>query len=120
MSVELHQDPETGVISTPWGVMTHPTPAKIPGHPGEVVVGHVCLIDADVVAEMLATGGTGWGSASGVPDSVRDCIVGATTDGTRMFLNVAAQNGTWVWELHPAHWSDGGGPDGLMVGVWRD
>ncbi len=54
--------------------------------------GHLTFVGSDWIEALLATGKT-----------IRDtmgCLIAATTDGSRVFLHVWAENGHWVWVLH--------------------
>ena len=66
----------------------------------------VALLSMDDLVEAIRPGGAVWRGA-------RHTISRAG------FLRVECVNGTWVYELFPARWSDGeGGP--LYVAVWPD
>jgi hypothetical protein len=41
-----------------------------------------------------------------------------TAEGRR-FMRITADNGSWVWELHEAHWDDGE-KCSVYIGRWRD
>ncbi len=99
-------------IETDWGIIEHPTPDPVPDQPGHFVVGHLLLIDSRMVAELLTIG---------VPLTIPEGIAGAYLADLGVFFCLVDHNDQrFVWELHPAHWFDGGGPHGLLCGVWRD
>lgn len=68
----------------------------------------VMLILASNVAQALAPGGDRtWGGV----------VSTATRDG---IFRVDSLDGSWVWELFPARWSDDVDTPACYVGVWRD
>ena len=112
-SVVLHYDPETDTYSTIWGEITPPLPTAIPGTPDHIAAGHQTLATLQMLEGLLTRG----------PERFDQCegTLSATTDGSRVFLHLEAENGHWVWLMFPAHWSDGSDPDGeWFVGVFPD
>lgn len=43
-----------------------------------------------------------------------------TTDGDRIFAHLDYSGERTTWELFPAHFEDGKGPDDLFIGRWPD
>ena len=109
-TVMLHIDTLGGTISTQWGPITHSTPQRIPGKPGHVEVSHQCLVMVEFFEEVLRDG----------PVYANDCLCTASIDGDRRFFHAEAENGRWTWLLCPADWDDGGGPDGVLLGIFPD
>ena len=106
-----------GVIySTPWGEVTPVTPEGIPGKPGYMKAGHLTFVASDLVEKLLAARG------KTIRDATEDCLLAATTDGSRAFLHVWAENGHWVWVLHQCVFDDGDQPEdlGILLGVFPD
>lgn len=103
--IEIYAGPDRDRFGeTPFG-MARSTPRIFAG---EIIDSPppVTIASVQDVADCLRPGGAVWRGARHI----------ATPDG---FLRVEATNGTWIWELMPARWSDGnGGP--LYVCVWRD
>jgi len=51
---------------------------------------------------------------------VRGCWQWVTTDGRRIWAHIEDLDGrTWVWELFPAYFDDGKGPQ-ILIGRWPD
>ena len=62
----------------------------------------------------------------GFVDHYNACPVSTSTskstvynNGDRRFIRIDADNGTWTWELFPAHWQDRE-PCTVYVGRWPD
>ncbi|MBU8834612.1 hypothetical protein [Mycolicibacterium goodii] len=103
--VEIYAGPDRDRFGeTPFGMVCSAPRALS----GEIIdpAPPVTVAYVEFVAECLRPAGAVW-------HGVRHTV---TPDG---YLRVEAVNGTWIWELMPARWSDGaGGP--LYVCVWRD
>lgn len=75
-------------------------------------VQHLIAITGRGVERILDSGGAEPGKRGGT--------VLVTVDGDRTFLHLEHQSGSWTWELFPAHFQDGRGPNDLFIGRWPD
>ena len=70
--------------------------------------GHLTFIGSDIIERLLA-------GDTPIVDSTYRCLYTATTDGSRVFFHIWAENGHWVWVLHECvfHHHFDHGPDYL-------
>jgi hypothetical protein len=89
-----------------WGVIEHSDPRPDRGH-----VGHLVLVPGWWAGSILRTGphyDPKYGTTT------------VTTQDDRLFIHMDWEGKRWTWELFEAHFSDGKGPDNMLIGMWPD
>jgi hypothetical protein len=103
MSVGLHI--RDGFIESDWGVLTNTDANPRCG------LQPLMLVTGRHVGKLL-TEGPHPGHNGGYHS--------VTTDGDRLFAHLDYAGQRTTWELFPAHFADGKGPDDMFIGRWPD
>jgi len=108
MSVELRWDYDSGEVDCCWGVIEHSDP-----RPDRDEVGHLMLTTRSYIEKILEDPRPLKAPSSRALHQV-------TSDGGRIFAHIHYFGKKWTWELFEAHFSDGKGPDDILIGRWPD
>jgi hypothetical protein len=106
MSVEIYVDEDAGEFVTKYGVIEHGDP-----RPDRGQIGHLCLVPRWYAGSLL-------GKGPQYDDRYGNVTV--TSQDDRLFIHLDWGSKRWSWELFEAHFSDGKGPDDMLIGRWPD
>lgn len=110
MSVEIRIN-DSNEYECDWGVIEHSEP-----RPDLAQVGHLMVTTDDYLADLLTTPG----AYRIPPKGPQIGLHSATENSGRLFAHHDYNGRRWTWELFPAHFADGKGPEGVYVGRWPD